>query len=76
MDYGDISGAELLIGLGSQSKSPIIKAIQDTINDMQNELDDATYHEGIRLMDLLRKAKKAAGIHYRVLPMNMQKMLV
>ena len=32
MDYGDVKAAEIVVGMGSRSKSPLIRAVQDIID--------------------------------------------
>jgi hypothetical protein len=52
MLFGDVSMLEIGIGMGSHSKSPIIKAMQDKINDMQDEREELVYQRGLKLMQL------------------------
>lgn len=75
-DFGDVNIIETLVGMGSHSKSPIIRAMQNMINDMQQERDQATYKKGIALMEKKRKAEKSLGLKYRILPYNFQKLLM
>lgn len=58
-DYGDVSIYEQWIGLGSHSKSPIIRIMQDIINDMLYERDAPVLKKGQELNDLLNKARKS-----------------
>ena len=75
-DFGDVGLVEVIAGMGSHSKSPIIRAMQDMINDMVEERDELVYKKGIDLMDKKRKAEKAMAWKYRVLPYNFQKLLM
>lgn len=58
-DYGDVSIYEQWIGLGSHSKSPIIRIMQDIVNDMLYERDTPVLERGQKLNDLLNKARKS-----------------
>lgn len=75
MDYGDVKAAEVWIGLGTRSKSPILRAVHDMLADMQDERDQQTYKKAIDLMDLKRKAEKHMGFKYKYF-YNVQKLLV
>lgn len=76
MDFGDISVFETYIGMGTMSKSPIIRAIQDEISDMQFEKDQIVYKKMLSLNEQLQKAKREMGITYNILPFNVQKLLL
>lgn len=58
-DFGDVSIYEQWIGLGSHSKSPIIRMMQDMINDMLYERDTPVEKRGKELVSLLSKARKS-----------------
>lgn len=58
-DFGDVSIYEQWIGLGSHSKSPIIRMMQDMINDMLYERDTPVEKRGKELVSLLNKARKS-----------------
>ena len=58
-DFGDVSIYEQWIGLGSHSKSPIIRMMQDMINDMLYERDAPVEKRGKELVSLLSKARKS-----------------
>ena len=58
-DFGDVSIYEQWIGLGSHSKSPIIRMMQDLINDMMYERDAPVEKRGKELVKLLDKARKS-----------------
>ena len=75
MDYGDVKYAETLIGMGSRSKSPIIRAMQDIIDQMEDEKGDKTYKVATELMDLKRKAEKSMGFKYKFF-YNVEKLLM
>lgn len=75
MDYGDVKYAETLIGMGSRSKSPIIRAMQDIIDQMEDEKGDKTYKIATELMELKRKAEKSMGRKYKWF-YNVQKLLM
>lgn len=76
MMFGDVNASEIYIGMGSHSKSPIIRAMQDMINDMTDERDELVYQKGLELMDLARKARSAVGFKYKLWGMNFQKLLM
>lgn len=75
MDYGDVKAAEVWVGLGSRSKSPILRAVHDMLADMQDERDKQVYDKAVHLMDLKRKAEKYMGRKYKYF-YNVQKLLV
>ena len=58
-DFGDVSIYEQWIGLGSHSKSPIIRMMQDIINDLMYERDTPVEKKGKELVTLLDKARKS-----------------
>lgn len=76
MDFGDVSVFEVFMGMGSMSKSPIIRAIQDKISDMQEERDEQVHHKMLKLYAQLQKAKREMGFKYNWLPFNVQKLLM
>ena len=75
MDYGDVKSAEIVVGMGSRSKSPLIRAVQDIIYQMEDEKGDKTYQKAMELMDLKRKAEKSMGLKYKFF-YNVQKLLM
>lgn len=75
MDYGDVKAAEIVVGMGSRSKSPLIRAVQDIIDQMEDEKGDKTYKRAMELMDLKRKAEKSMGWKYKYF-YNVQKLLM
>lgn len=76
MDFGDVSIFETYIGMGTMSKSPIIKALQDELSNMQFEKDQIVYKKAMSLNEQLQKAKKELGWKYSILPFNVQKLLL
>jgi len=76
MDFGDVSIFETYVGMGTMSKSPIIKALQDELSDMQFEKDQIVYKKALSLYEQLQKAKKELGWKYSILPFNVQKLLL
>ena len=75
MDYGDVKAAEIVVGMGSRSKSPLIRAVQDIIDQMEDEKGDKTYKKAMELMELKRKAEKSMGLKYKLF-YNVQKLLM
>lgn len=76
MDFGDVSAAELYIGVGSRSKSPIIRALHDFLADMEDEISVATEKKAEEIHKALIEARKEAGLKYRILPYNVQKLIM
>lgn len=76
MDFGDVSVFETYIGMATMSKSPIIRAIQDEISNMQFEKDQRVYGKMLELNNQLRKAEREMGWKYSVFPWNVQKLLL
>lgn len=76
MDFGDVSVFEKYAGMASMSKSPILRAFQDEISKMQQEKDEAVHKKALELRDKLAQARKEAGLKYRILPFNVQKLLM
>lgn len=76
MDFGDVGVFEKWAGMASMSKSPIIRAIQDEISRIQSERDDIVHKKGLELRKQLEKVRKHMGLKYRILPFNVQKLLV
>ena len=58
-DFGDVSIYEQWVGLGSHSKSPVIRMMQDIINDLLYERDVPVEERGKHINNLLLKARKA-----------------
>lgn len=58
-DFGDVSIYEQWIGLGSHSKSPVIRMMQDIINDLLYERDNPVTDRGNEIKTLLEKARKS-----------------
>lgn len=58
-DFGDVSIYEQWIGLGSHSKSPVIRMMQDIINDLLYERDTPVEKRGKEIKTLLEKARKS-----------------
>lgn len=56
-DFGEVSIYEQWIGVGSHSKSPIIRMMQDIINDLQYEVAKPSEEVGQDINDLLKKAR-------------------
>ena len=75
MDYGDVKSAEVFIGMGSRSKSPILRAVQDIIYQMEDEKTDKAYEVETELDTLRREAEKSMGWKYRLF-YNVQKLLM
>lgn len=75
MDYGDVKIAEVVLGMGTKSKSPIIRAVQDIIDTMEIEKSDETYKIGKELDMLRRKAESSMGKKYKYF-YNVQKLLM
>lgn len=76
MIFGDLSVAEVWVGVGQHSESPVVSAMQDMINDMTDERDEAVYQKGVKLMNLLQKARKSVGLKYKLFGMNLQTLLM
>lgn len=76
MDFGDVSAAEVYIGVGSRSKSPIIRALHDFLADMEDEVSIATENKAEEIHAALIEARKEAGLKYRILPYNVQKLII
>lgn len=76
MDFGDVSVWERWTGMASMSKSPIIRAVQDEISRIQSERDELVHKKALELRAQLAKARKQMGLKYRILPFNVQKLLV
>lgn len=75
-DFGDISVLEKWVGMGSMSKSPVIRIIQDTIANISYKTDQEVDQKAHRLYSQLQKAKRQLGWKYRILPFNAQKFLL
>lgn len=58
-DFGEISIYEQWIGLGSHSKSPVIRMMQDIINDLLYERDVPVEERGKEIKTLLENARKS-----------------
>lgn len=56
-DFGEVSIYEQWIGVGSHSKSPIIRMMQDIINDLQYEVAKPSEEVGQDINSLLKKAR-------------------
>ena len=76
--FGDIGSWETVIGIGQHSKSPLIRLMQNIINDMKNRVDDPVYNKKFELEGYFEKAKKAVrkklGPAY--IGLNFQKLLL
>lgn len=80
MDFGDISALEVWAGLGSQSKSPVIRALQYMIDKTAFVSDNIVKEKGDELQEKLRKARNSLPIvqraAYKILPINIQKVFL
>ena len=76
--FGDIGSWETVIGIGQHSKSPLIRLMQNIINDMKNRVDNPVYQKKFELEGYFEKAKKAVrkklGPAY--IGLNFQKLLL
>lgn len=76
MDFGDVGVFERWAGMASMSKSPIIRAVQDEISRIQSERDEIVHKKALQLRAQLAKTRKAMSLKYKILPFNLQKLLV
>ena len=80
MDYGDISSIEVWAGIASQSKSPVIRALQYMIDKTVFASDNIVKEKGDELQEKLRKARRSLGlldrIKYGILPINIQRVFM
>lgn len=59
--FGDVGALELWIGLASNSKSPLIRIMQDVIDNIHIETNNEVVEKGLKLRDLRTKAINAAN---------------
>lgn len=73
--FGDIGWHEVWLGLASNSNSPLIRLMQDLIDNMQYEIHDAIEENGTKLQQLRNEALKHL---YKngILPSNFDKMFL
>ena len=59
--FGDVGVLESWIGLASNSKSPLIRIMQDVIDNIHIDTNSEVVEKGLKLRDLRTKAIKAAN---------------
>lgn len=79
--FGDIGVTETWLGLASNSKSSLIRIMQDMIDTMSQKQDTMVNEKGFELRDLRIKAIKALdksgmGIYGAISPFNVDKLLM
>lgn len=72
-DYGDVKAFERYVGIGSRSKSILIRLVQEIIDKDQNEVHTAAMQVGLELNKLYRNAIKASKWKGRFAQRNYQK---
>lgn len=73
--FGDIGVTETWFGLASNSKSPIVRLLQNVIDDMHNRIDIEVQKKGDELVGLRKKARKALK-KPGWLPINFEKFMM
>ena len=73
--FGDIGVTETWFGLASNSKSPIVRLLQNVIDDMHNRIDIEVQKKGDELVSLRKKARKALK-RPGWLPINFEKFMM
>lgn len=74
-DFGDVTVFERVIGIGSRSKSSLIRLIQEVINQIENDIRIETSKKGFKLNDLYRKALNK-NKKYMLPGMSLQQLLM
>lgn len=73
--FGDIGATETWFGLASNSKSPLVRLLQNIIDDMHNKIDINVQQKGDSLAILRKKARKALK-RPGWLPINFEKFMM
>lgn len=73
--FGDCAWYETLLGMPSNSKSPIIRFLQDVIDDMHDKIHEDVTKKGDELVKLRNKAMKALRIS-KLSPFNFEKIVM
>lgn len=73
--FGDIGVTETWFGLASNSKSPLVRLLQNVIDDMHNRIDIEVQKKGDELVGLRKKARKALK-RPGWLPINFEKFMM
>lgn len=76
-DFGDVHGCEKWIGLGTRSKSSLVRIVQEIINKDWDSIHTASNKKGHDLGALYQKAlSKARNVVYKFGPRNFAKRLM
>ena len=71
--YGDIKAAEVVIGMASRSKSPIVRIVEKMMSDVEFERNRQVLRKGKELINLYNKIRPFAS---QISPENFQKMFI
>lgn len=74
-DFGDVTVFERVIGIGSRSKSSLVRLIQEVINQLENEVRIQTGDRGAKLNNLYQKALRK-NKKYMLPGMSLQQLLM